>query len=136
MTPKYRNRRLFAVGGGAVVLAAGVALLATALESTRQYFYTPSEVAAAGFVPGSAVVRVGGDVVEGSVARQGDEVTFRIRDFEVSASPELAVSYAGAIPDLFMEGSGVVVVGEVRERGLRATELLAKHDENYRPEIN
>ena len=125
------------LGGGALVLIAGIALLANALGEYRQYFYQPSDVAAQGFAPASDVFRVGGDVVEGSLMRmEGAEVLFSLRDFENSSSPSVDVTFEGALPDLFKEGSGAVVVGRWTGDRIVAEELRAKHDENYRPKLD
>lgn len=109
-------------------------MLATALSQYQQFFYTPSEVVSAGFVAGSDSVRVGGLVVPGSVVREPKlKTTFRVRDFEGDAPGELSVSYTGVLPDLFKEDSGVVLTGRLDNTDLDASEVLAKHDENYMP---
>lgn len=95
------------------------------------FFYSPSQVHA-GEAPKGSAFRVGGLVEVGSMQRSqnGLEVQFRITD-EVQRVP---VQYRGLLPDLFREGKGVVVSGKLQDSGLfEATEVLAKHDENYMP---
>lgn len=130
MTPK-RKRRLITV---AVILAGGgiaTALILTAFEKNLMYFYSPSEVIA-GEAPEGRKYRVGGLVVNGSVKRVPDSlaVEFTITD----TAHEIIVVYAGILPDLFREGQGIVAHGAGRPDGIfEASEVLAKHDENYMP---
>jgi cytochrome c-type biogenesis protein CcmE len=127
-----RTRRIVLVSAIVGFAAAAVALILTALQSTVAYFYTPSDLARRAAAPAS-VIRLGGLVAKGSVAfAPGDDasVNFVIRD-ELATTP---VSYRGVLPDLFREGQGVVVQGRLGPNGtLIASEVLAKHDENYMP---
>lgn len=102
-----------------------------ALEQNIVFFFTPSQVAARE-VPQGRSFRVGGLVEQGSVRRQGDGITVQ---FAVTDNVRtIAVQYSGMLPDLFREGKGVVAQGRLHEDGVfRATEVLAKHDENYMP---
>ena len=116
------------------VIVAGVAaatgLVIAAMGENMLYFYSPSQVRA-GEAPSGPRVRVGGMVVEGSVRRGGGlEVSFSLTD----GAGTVDVSYAGILPDLFREGQGIVAAGVLEAgAGLRADEVLAKHDENYMP---
>ena len=116
------------------VIVAGVAaatgLVIAAMGENMLYFYSPSQVRA-GEAPSGPRVRVGGMVVEGSVRRGGGlEVSFSLTD----GAGTVDVSYAGILPDLFREGQGIVAAGVLEAgTGLRADEVLAKHDENYMP---
>ena len=116
------------------VIVAGVAaatgLVIAAMGENMLYFYSPSQVRA-GEAPSGPRVRVGGMVVEGSVRRGGGlEVSFSLTD----GAETVDVSYAGILPDLFREGQGIVAAGVLETgAGLRADEVLAKHDENYMP---
>ena len=95
------------------------------------YFYSPSQLETAEIVPGQ-VFRLGGLVVDGSVARQSDGMTtfFELTD----TADSVAVTYTGLLPDLFREGQGIVARGKINEQGIFvAQEVLAKHDENYMP---
>jgi cytochrome c-type biogenesis protein CcmE len=81
---------------------------------------------------------MGGLVVEGSVERKGGLLTqFAVADFEREMEAPITVLHDGVLPDLFREGQGVVVSGNKNVDGIfMATEVLAKHDENYQPKIN
>ncbi len=129
MTP--RRRRMLWVG----LVLAGVSLAAflalTAFQKNLLYFYTPSQVAA-GEAPRGYPFRVGGLVVQGSVQRQSDSLTVRFTVTDGAAS--VPVVYTGLLPDLFREGQGIISIGQIDGGGIfEATEVLAKHDENYMP---
>jgi cytochrome c-type biogenesis protein CcmE len=130
MTPKRKKRLmlivLMIVGIG---IAAGFAL--KAFNENLMFFYTPSAIAA-GEAPVGHPIRVGGLVTAGSVKRQDDGLTVR---FDVTDNAEsVTIQYTGILPDLFREGQGIVALGELgRDRMFVASEVLAKHDENYMP---
>ena len=127
--PKHQRLVLLAV---ALVALIGAALLAAwALRNQASYFYVPSDMAANPPAPGQAV-RLGGMVADGSLKPRPDGVTI---DFVVGdGEARVPVVFAGIAPDLFVEGSGVVAEGTLRPDGtFEATNLLAKHDENYMP---
>ena len=126
-----RKQRLYLVLFIVIFSSAAIGLVAYALRGNINLFFPPAEVAA-GKAPVGQPIRVGGMVVEGSVKRADDSlaVHFEITDFEAS----VPVVYEGILPDLFDEGQGAVASGELGQDGvLRATEVLAKHDENYMP---
>ena len=128
---KPRSKRLLLLGGAVSLLVGAVALVLTAFQENLVFFHTPSEVVA-GKAPQGRTFRVGGMVEEGSIQRQADGLTvaFVITDM----AQTVPVTYRGTLPDLFQEGKGAVVQGAIGEDGLfRATEVLAKHDENYMP---
>jgi len=129
MSPKNQRLTLALMGVSAV---AGAALLAlSALQDQAAFFYAPSDVARQGLPVGRAV-RLGGMVQAGSVARAPDGVTVRFVVTDGHATTP--VTYAGIVPDLFREKSGVVAEGEFRRDGsFVASNLLAKHDEKYMP---
>ena len=135
MAPKHRNRRLGIVALCATALVLGAWLLSSALRENTQFFYDPSEVSDPIFMSESPRLRVGGIVVEGSVRPgEGLNTMFDLRDFEGEAQGVVTVSYTGALPDLFREGQGIVVVGSQSGAGtVQASQVLAKHDENYKP---
>lgn len=130
MTPT-RKRRLIAV----LLILAGVSIASTiafySLQENLLYFQSPSEVAEQA-MPAGRQFRLGGLVKPGTVDRIGDGLTTR---FVVTDGPaELEVQYVGILPDLFREGQGVIARGSLNEQGsFDATEVLAKHDENYMP---
>ena len=126
-----RKQRLYLVLFLVFFSSAAVALVTYALRGNINLFYPPVEVAA-GLAPQGQSIRVGGMVVDGSIQRSNDslEVRFEVTDFEAV----VPVVYSGILPDLFDEGQGAVAAGKLDENGvLQATEVLAKHDENYMP---
>lgn len=128
---KPRSKRLLLVGGAVALLVGAVALVLTAFQQNLVFFHTPTEVAE-GKAPAGRTFRVGGMVEEGSVKREPDGLTVR---FAITDTAKvIPVSYRGTLPDLFQEGKGAVVQGTLDQDGLfRASEVLAKHDENYMP---
>ena len=137
ITPPNRNRRLAWIVILGAMLAGGLFLIFQALNQNTQFFENPSEVVADGFEPRSEVFKIGGLVTDGTVMTQGLTTTFLIEDFEREMAHDLSVTYTGALPDLFREGQGVVVSGQLTSpTSFQAREVLAKHDENYQPEIN
>ncbi len=131
MAVKAKHQRLvLAVIALFAVLGAGL-LAASALKDQAAYFYTPSELAAAKPPVGKAV-RLGGMVEGGSIKRDADGVT--VRFMVVDQTGKQDVVYKGITPDLFVENSGVVAEGSLGPDGtFVADNLLAKHDENYKP---
>ena len=126
---KAWKRRGAIVAGGLVVVSIAAALVLNALNSNIALYVTPSEVAA-GKSPKGQAFRIGGMVKEGSVRRDNLTVHFVVTD----TVKEIPVAYTGILPDLFKEGKGAVVQGKLGEDGnFAASEVLAKHDENYMP---
>jgi len=129
LKPKHQRLVLLLL---ALVALIGAALLAAwALRNQASYFYVPSDMIAEPPEPGQAV-RLGGMVEAGSLKTRADGVTI---DFLVGdGEARVPVTFAGIVPDLFVEGSGVVAEGSLRPDGtFKADNLLAKHDENYMP---
>ena len=126
-----KRRRLLLLSVAMLLLAGAAALVLNAFSDSLVFFYSPTELAAKSVPPGR-LVRIGGLVEEGSLARDADGVTIRFRVTDLKRS--LDVVYRGVLPDLFREGQGVVAEGELAEDGsFVAREVLAKHDENYMP---
>ena len=126
-----RRQRMIFVGVVLIGVAIATALALTAIGENMLYFYSPSQIAA-GEAPRGHDVRVGGLVVDGSIARQanGLEVRFDLTD----TAATMRVAYTGILPDLFREGQGIVALGKIGNDGIfQAREVLAKHDENYMP---
>ncbi len=129
---KAKHQRLVLVVLALVALIAAGLLAAYALRNQASYFYLPEQMAEKPPAVGQAV-RLGGMVAPGSLDMLADgiTVTFTVTGQEDAAIP---VRYAGILPDLFVEGSGVVAEGRLEEGGtFVADNLLAKHDENYVP---
>ncbi len=119
------------------MLASGLFLIFQVLNTNTQFFENPADVVADGFQPRSEVFKIGGLVADGTVETQGLTTKFRVEDFERDMVRELHVTYTGALPDLFREGQGVVISGQLTSpTRFQAREVLAKHDENYQPKIN
>ncbi len=125
-----RQQRMFGVGVLAVGIALAAALTLTAFRKNLMAFYTPTDLVAATVAPGTTM-RLGGMVEQGSVKRgEGMLVEFMLAD----CTHRVAVRYEGLLPDLFREGQGIVANGELNaDRVFVASEVLAKHDENYMP---
>ena len=124
----WKKRGAIIVGGLAAVGIAS-ALVLNALNSNIALYVTPTEVAA-GKAPKLAAFRIGGLVKEGSLKRDNLVVHFVMTDM----AHDVPVSYKGILPDLFKEGKGAVVQGKMESTGdFTASEVLAKHDENYMP---
>ena len=127
MKPRHKRATIIAGGLASIALAATLAL--SALDSNIALYITPSEVAA-GKAPQNKAFRIGGMVKESSIARTDMTVRFVITD----TVKEIPVTYTGILPDLFKEGKGAVVQGKLDPSGqFTASEVLAKHDENYMP---
>ena len=128
---KPRRKRLLWVLAGVALVGLAVTLVLRALDANVMFFYSPSQIHA-GEAPQGAAFRIGGLVEVGSLQRSTDglQVQFMVTD-EVQRVP---VRYQGLLPDLFREGKGVVASGKLQANGLfEASEVLAKHDENYMP---
>ena len=126
---KPRQKRIALIVGGLASLGLAAMLTLNALDSNIALYVTPSEVAA-GKSPQGKAFRIGGMVKEGSIKRQDMTVNFIITD----TAKDIPVAYTGILPDLFKEGKGAVIQGRLGGDGLfAATEVLAKHDENYMP---
>ncbi len=126
---KPRHKRALMIVGALATLAIAAVLILNALNSNIALYVTPSEVAA-GKAPKGQTFRIGGMVKDGSLKRDELVVHFTITDLV----KEISVSYKGILPDLFKEGKGAVVQGKLDTDGqFIASEVLAKHDENYMP---
>ncbi len=126
---KSRHKRGLGIGLGLLLLCGAAYFVLNAFQSNLVFFFTPTQVAA-GEAPKDGHFRVGGLVKAGSIQRDGMAVEFVVTD----TRREVPVRYVGLLPDLFKEGKGVVAQGRLDEgRLFVASEVLAKHDENYMP---
>ncbi len=129
MTMKPRHKRAAMIVGGLAAIGLAAYFVLNAFQSNLVFFFTPSQVAA-GEAPNNHTFRIGGIVKDGSVKRDNLTVSFVVTD----NLKEVPVTYTGILPDLFKEGKGVVAQGQIKENGkFTASEVLAKHDENYMP---
>ena len=128
---KARHRRFAWIGAGLAAIAVAIALVLNAFRSNLVFFFSPSQVLAKE-APTGRPFRIGGLVESGSLVREKDSLT--VRFIVTDTAQQLPVVYTGLLPDLFKEGKGVVAQGSLGADGVfRATEVLAKHDENYMP---
>ena len=128
---KPRHRRFAWIGAGVAVLAVAVGLVLNAFQSNLVFFFTPTQVVS-NEAPQGRTFRVGGLVEEKSLQRAPDGITVRFNVTDTAKT--IPVVYTGILPDLFKEGKGVVAQGSLAPDGtFKATEVLAKHDENYMP---
>ena len=124
-----KQKRLAVIAGLALVLALATTLVLVALRDQIVFFYSPSDVVAREVAPGQPI-RLGGLVKDGSWVREGEHNSFVVTD----GATDIATTYVGILPDLFREGQGVVAEGTLGPDGsFQATNVLAKHDENYVP---
>jgi len=128
---KPRHKRLAMIAGGLAALGVAAAFVLAAFRENLVFFFTPSQVAA-NEVPRGQAFRIGGLVVPGSVRRQPGDVS--VQFVVTDTAKDVTVVYRGLLPDLFREGKGVVTQGKIGPDGVfQASEVLAKHDENYMP---
>jgi len=126
-----RKQRLQIVLLIVIASSAAVGLVAYMLGQNANYFFTPSQVLQ-GEAPDNVTIRAGGMVVKGSIERSTDslDVSFLVTD----GMANLRVNYSGILPDLFAEDEAAIATGRLDENNvLQATQVLAKHDENYTP---
>lgn len=126
-----RQKKLMWVMATLVGAIIAVALVIYAIGQQTDYYFDPTAISQ-GDAPQETRIRAGGMVVRGSVERDKTDplkVNFQITDFKST----VPVSYQGILPDLFAEGSGIVATGELKGKTFVASEVLAKHDENYMP---
>ena len=129
MNPKYRRLFITII----IVLTLGLAtkLILMALEDNIVYFYTPNDLIEK-FGDTQNIqnkIRIGGLVLESSIKKEGEKTIFMITD----RKKEVRVVFDGPLPDLFREGQGIVAEGMFKNSNFIASEVLAKHDENYMP---
>ena len=129
MNPKYRRLFITII----IVLTLGLAtkLILMAIEDNIVYFYTPNDLIEK-FGDTQNIqnkIRIGGLVLESSIKKEGEKTIFIITD----RKKEVKVVFDGSLPDLFREGQGIVAEVIIKNNNFIASEVLAKHDENYMP---
>jgi cytochrome c-type biogenesis protein CcmE len=126
-----RQRRFLLLALVLAVLGLGGALLLRAFQSNLVFFVTPSQVVQ-GEVNRADTLRLGGLVQPGSIHREAQSL--RVRFVLSDGGHQIPVMYEGVLPDLFVAGKGAIAQGQLDATGtLQATDVLAKHDENYMP---
>ena len=126
MTPK--RKRFYIIFSAFTFFCFVVGIILIALQDNILFFYSPSEILEKNLKQNEKV-RLGGLVVENSILRNDIKINFIITDLKKT----IEVSYEGILPDLFREGQGVIVNGYLKNNIFEASEVLAKHDENYMP---
>jgi cytochrome c-type biogenesis protein CcmE len=126
---KPRHKRIAIIVGGLAAIGIAAALVLNAFQSNIVFFFTPTQVAS-GEAPKGRTFRIGGLVKSGTLTRNDMQAGFVVTDL----AKDIPVVYTGILPDLFREGRGVVAQGTLNTDGtFVASEVLAKHDENYMP---
>lgn len=124
-----KKRRIQLIVIGIVLMTASVALIGFAFKDGIEFFRSPSQVHAEMPSPNERF-RIGGLVEEGSIIRgEGQEISFVVTD----GNKTVPVKFAGILPDLFAEGQGMIATGNMENGVFIASEILAKHDEEYMP---
>ena len=126
MTPK--KKRFYLLFSAFTFFCFIVGTILIVLQDNILFFYTPSEIFQKDLKLNEKV-RLGGLVEENSITRNDTKINFTITDLKKN----IEVTYEGILPDLFREGQGVIVKGYLQNNIFKATEVLAKHDENYMP---
>ena len=130
MSMRSRHRRLLWLAALLLAVAGAVYAVLQAFNDNMVFFYTPTQIQA-NEAPAGRAYRLGGMVAVGSLQRDSGSLTMR---FSVTDNTQtVPVTYTGVTPDLFKEGKGVVAQGQMKDGVFQATEILAKHDENYMP---
>jgi cytochrome c-type biogenesis protein CcmE len=129
LTKKVKNRTLFLI----LILSVSIIVIffiVKTLNSNLLYFRTPTDIKLSNEKTMQRNIRLGGMVKKGSISVNSDEIKFIITDLE----NEIFVSYKGTVPNLFLEGKGVIAEGKLMDKNFFiANRILAKHDENYMP---
>ena len=123
-----RKKRIFNITMVLLFSISGLSLILYSLNSKLDYFFTPTELSKV-HIPSDKRINVGGMVLDDSVSRVESKIIFSVTDYENI----IKVEFDGIVPDLFKEGSGVVILGFLRDETFYAEEVLAKHDDNYMP---
>ena len=128
MKPKHQRLVFFLIS--AIMISVALTLILKTFNQNLVFFYSPSDLVEKS-IPPTQMIRVGGLVESGSISHPApDVITFTITDTKTS----LRISYKGLIPTLFREGQGVIAEGKLQPDGsISASQILAKHDENYMP---
>ena len=123
-----KRRRVQLIVIAFIFMAVATALIGFAFKDGIEFFRSPTQVVSEKIEP-TEVFRIGGLVKEKTLQRNGDNVSFVVTD----TANDVPVTFTGILPDLFSEGTGMIATGRLVSGRFEATEILAKHDENYLP---
>ena len=130
MLVKKAKKRLIVLATFSALFILGVTLSMVVLKDNILYFLSPTEIKKNSNINFNKNIRIGGMVKKGSILIDKNEIKFIITDLK----NEIFVSYKGTVPNLFVEGKGVIAEGNLKDRKFFiAKRILAKHDENYMP---
>ncbi|CEI84687.1 cytochrome c maturation protein CcmE [Ehrlichia minasensis] len=127
---KRKHKRLLFIIVTFVIFGSSVVVVLNKLRNNISFFFTPTEVLSSSVNVNKNDIRIGGMVISGSLKRHDNLISFFITDLE----NQIKVVYQGILPPLFSEGSWVVAKGRMVNGEFNAHEILAKHDENYKPD--
>tara|TARA_B100000029_G_C17336297_1_gene873611 strand:- start:121 stop:558 length:438 start_codon:yes stop_codon:yes gene_type:complete len=128
-TKKIKNRLIIFFILSCLLVSVIVFSIKT-LERNVLYFLSPTEIKMKQNIDFNKKIRIGGMVKRGSILVNNREIKFVVTDLK----NEIIVSYRGTVPNLFLEGKGVIAEGQLKDKKFFiAKKILAKHDENYMP---
>jgi cytochrome c-type biogenesis protein CcmE len=130
MLTKKVKKRIFLISIFFTILVLSIFFILKSLNQNILYFKTPTDINLSEDLKINKSIRVGGMVKKNSITANNENIRFIITDFK----NEILVSYSGAVPNLFLEGKGVIAEGKLKDKKyFIAEKILAKHDENYMP---
>ncbi|MDG1947134.1 MAG: cytochrome c maturation protein CcmE [Amylibacter sp.] len=123
-----KRRRIQLIVIAIFFLIIATSLIGFAFKDGIEFFRSPTQVVSEE-ISENEIFRIGGLVKENSLIKNGDKIAFIVTD----RTNDVAVKFTGILPDLFSEGTGMIATGSLKLKVFHATEILAKHDENYMP---
>lgn len=123
-----KRRRIQLIVIAIFFLIISTSLIGFAFKDGIEFFRSPTQVVSEE-ISENEIFRIGGLVKENSLIKDGDKIAFIVTD----RTNDVAVKFTGILPDLFSEGTGMIATGSLKLKVFHATEILAKHDENYMP---
>ncbi len=123
-----KRRRIQLIVIAIFFLIIATLLIGFAFKDGIEFFRSPTQVVSEE-ISENEIFRIGGLVKENSLIKDGDKIAFIVTD----RTNDVAVKFTGILPDLFSEGTGMIATGSLKLKVFHATEILAKHDENYMP---
>ena len=130
MLTKKVKKRISLISAFLILLILSVFFILNSLNQNILYFKTPTDINLSKDLKINKSIRVGGMVKKNSITANKDNIRFVITDFK----NEILVSFSGTVPNLFLEGKGVIAEGKLKDKKyFIAEKILAKHDKNYMP---